>query len=178
MLILAVLLIFLCIILAIFVFYTAMMVSIFFEAPFVPSSTKATKTMLEAAHIIPGEVVYDLGSGDGRLVRGAARLGAKAIGVERSRLLILCSRIIAFIAKAPTHTFIRASFYDVDLRNADIVFTYLFPNVMEKLKTKFEKELPHGARVVSYAFKVPGWTAKERIQFSPKSPAVYVYVKE
>ena len=168
---------FLVLVVGVFLFYLGMLLSIRYEAPFVPSSQKATKVMLEAAKIMPGEIVYDLGSGDGRLVRGAARGGAKATGVERSRLLVFFSGLIGAITRTPKHTFLRASFYDVDISNADVVFTYLFPNVMAKLKVKFEKELRPGARVVSYAFKVPGWTAKERIEFSPKRPAVYVYVR-
>lgn len=191
MAVLAVLVIFLCIVLAVFFFYTAMLITIFFEAPFVPSSKKAARVMLNVARIKPGELVYDLGSGDGRLVRGAARLGAKAIGVERSWLLIWwCRAINVILARLERQIipsfqggmtgarYIRDSFYNVDLSNADVVFTYLFPNVMGKLKAKFENELRPGARVISYAFKVPGWTAQERIQYAFKSPAVYVYLRQ
>ena len=192
----AVLIVFLFIVLAVFFFYTAMLVTIFFEAPFVPSAGRAVSAMLKAADIKPGEIVYDLGSGDGRLVRAAARRGARAIGVERSQLLVLWSKTIFVISSVARNLtryfrhdvisigkarddsrFICANFYSIDLKDADVVFTYLFPNVMAKLKDKFEKELHPGSRVVSYAFKVPGWTPKERIQFSPKSPAVYLYVK-
>ena len=163
-------------IMALIIFYTAMLVTAFTAAPFVPSIMPAVRTMLEEARIKPGEVVYDLGSGDGRLVRGAARMGARATGVERSRTLVMWSKLIGWYTRTPRHKFICGNFYKTDLRDADVVFTYLLPEVMERLRPKFENELRPGVRVVSYAFKVPGWTATSRIKFSPKSPAVYVYI--
>lgn len=63
------------------------------EAPFVPTGKRDMRLMLAAAKIMPGEIVYDLGSGDGRFVRAAARQGARAVGFEQSRILVWWSRM-------------------------------------------------------------------------------------
>lgn len=78
-----------CIVLAV-----ALLGSLRAEAPFVPTGRRDMRLILEAAKIMPGETVYDLGSGDGRVVREAARLGARAVGFEQSRILILWSRFL------------------------------------------------------------------------------------
>lgn len=142
------------------------------SAPFVPTGRREIAWILrEVAEVQPQEIFYDLGSGDGRVVRAAARLGARATGLEQSSALVWWSRLLA----RGCGIFVMGNYLKEDLRGADVIFCYLMPGAMEKLKEKFERELKPGARVISRAFKIPGWTPTQRFQFRPKSPPVYIY---
>src|SRR3989338_7482884 len=76
-------------------FYFSVLGSLRAEAPFVPTGQRDLKKILEVARIVPGELVYDLGSGDGRVVRAAARRGARAVGIEQSWLLVWWSKLLS-----------------------------------------------------------------------------------
>ncbi|MBI2552828.1 SAM-dependent methyltransferase [Candidatus Uhrbacteria bacterium] len=155
-----------------------------FDAPFVPSGSRALKHIFDAVGIRPGEVFYDLGSGDGRVVREAARRGAYAIGIERSRILTWWARLLNVILRPPAEgslakaRFINGNFLVSDISRADTVYCYLLPEAMAKLRPKFERELKPGARVVSRAFKIHGWTPRQRFQFGKRTVPVYLYIKD
>ena len=158
-----------------------------FDAPFVPSGNRAIKNIFDAVGIRPGEVFCDLGSGDGRVVREAARRGARAVGIERSIALVFWSRWVAWFDALRERSrgqhagskaiFIRGNYFKKDLSDADTVFCYLLPEAMEKLKEKFARELKPGTRVVSRAFKLHDWTPVSRFQFAPRTMPVYLYIK-
>jgi len=125
-------------------------------APFVPSTTHVSKTMIDVAHIKKGETVYDLGSGDGRLLFLAAYLGANAIGLEINPYLVLFTNIKALCS--PYRKTIHAiwkNFWRADFRNADVVFVYLLPWRMKQLEEKLLLELKPGSRIVSNSFIFP-----------------------
>ncbi|KKU14007.1 MAG: SAM-dependent methyltransferase [Parcubacteria group bacterium GW2011_GWC2_45_7] len=182
-------------------FYGSMLGTLWSEAPFVPTGRRDLKRMINLVAIKPGEMVYDLGSGDGRIVRAAARLGAKAVGYEKSLPMVWWSKMLAYnvarhfmcrhagdeahqsrdwcgAGKLPRYNarFVRANYLKQDLSDADVVFCYLMPKAMEHLKPKFEKELQPGTRIISRAFSIPGWKA-EIFRFSKRSPPVYFYIK-
>ncbi|MEK7788149.1 MAG: class I SAM-dependent methyltransferase, partial [Chloroflexota bacterium] len=115
--------------------------------------------MLRLANVQPGETVYDLGSGDGRVLFIAAReFGARAVGVEIDPLKYLWTRaMIALLGLGDRVTVHRANFFDVDLGEADVVTLYLLPKANARLLPKFERELKPGARVVAHAFALPAW---------------------
>jgi predicted RNA methylase len=135
--------------------------------------------MLEAAHIKPGDMVYDLGSGDGRiLITAVQKFGARAVGIEidpdqvekaRSRVhsLGLDDRISVLHASA-----LRA-----DLSPADVVTMYFLTSTNEKLKPNLEKCLKPGARVVSNQFPIKGWRASEAVivKMGAVEHTIYVY---
>lgn len=131
-------------------------ISMISGGPFVPSQKKNVADMIALASLKTGETVVDLGSGDGRLVFAAARTGAKAIGYEISPTAWAWSRFLQIIGR---HGGVlkRTNLFKVSLQDADVVFCYLFPDTMAKLKPKLERELAPGARVVSNSFPVPGW---------------------
>lgn len=114
--------------------------------------------MIALADIQTGERVVDLGSGDGRLVFAAARAGARAVGIEQNPLLVWYCRIVALrFPRNRRPCFVRASFLAQPLGGYQVVFAYLFPEVMAVLGPKLRAELTPRSRVVSNAFALPGW---------------------
>jgi ribosomal protein L11 methylase PrmA len=114
--------------------------------------------MLFAAKLTPQDRVVDLGSGDGRLVFHAIKAGAKeATGYEIHAGLVWKAKLEAHLRHMPNAHFVHASFWDISLREVDLVFVYQLPSAMVKLAEKFAEELPEGARIVSNAFTIPNW---------------------
>lgn len=128
-------------------------------APFVPSTKKVSEKMIALANIKKGDIVYDLGSGDGRLLFLAVKEGAgKAIGFEINPYLVLYTWIKILLSPDKNHLGVMLkNFWRADLRNADVVFVYLLPWRMEALAKKLIKELKPGARIVSNSFIFPNW---------------------
>ena len=128
-------------------------------APYIPTPQIIVEKMLESAHVKPGEVVYDLGSGDGRILFTAVQeFGARAVGVEI--LPELCRegpRARAILGLEDKITVIQGSALRVDLSPADVVTMYFLTGSNERLKPTLEKYLKPGARVVSNQFPIKGW---------------------
>lgn len=126
-------------------------------ASWVPSSHRDARRMLEMAGVAPGEVVFDLGSGDGRVViEAASRFGARAIGVELDLLRVLLSRLlIALHGLGGRARIVRSDLFAIDLSQADVVVCYLQQWSNDALEGKLVAELRPGTRVVSnrWAFR-------------------------
>lgn len=135
--------------------------------PYVPTPQLVVERMLELAKVAPGDTVYDLGSGDGRLVIEAAkRHGARGIGVERDAELVARSRVAASEARVADRVrFIRGDIFEADLRQATVVTLYLLPAMMLRLSPKLRAELPAGARIVSHDFPLEDWPQERMVQF-------------
>ena len=131
-------------------------------APYVVSPQEIVDRMLELADLKPGEKLYDLGSGDGRiLITAVVRFKAKAVGVEISDDLVNSTndRIHRLGLDGDAHV-IHGNFLDVDLSPADVVTLYLATDANEMLRPNLEKYLKNGSRVVSHEYVVPGWKPK------------------
>lgn len=128
-------------------------------APFVQTPLEVAKKMLDISQIKSGELLYDLGCGDGRLIILAAKeIGAKATGIELREDLIERARTeVKRLNLEGRVNVIQANFFDVPIADADVVTLYLTSSANERLRPKLEAELRPGARVVSHDFKVPGW---------------------
>ncbi|KKR86474.1 hypothetical protein A2875_04140 [Candidatus Gottesmanbacteria bacterium RIFCSPHIGHO2_01_FULL_46_14] len=137
-------------------------------APYVPSTNPVARSMIDLAHIKNGMIVYDLGSGDGKLLLLAAAKGAHAIGIEINPYLVLLSKIRTFGKKISVHW---GSFWHADLRDSDILFIYLLPWRMEKLAKLLTTRAKPGALVVSNSFIFPNW----KIIRQDKVNHVYVF---
>jgi cyclopropane fatty-acyl-phospholipid synthase-like methyltransferase len=130
-------------------------------SPFVASPTRVVELMLEMAKIKPGETVYDLGSGDGRIVIAAAgKYKANAIGVEISPKLVASTTAdIERAGLTEQARIIQGDVFTFDFTGADVVTMYLDSQSNARLKPRLEKFLKPGARVVSHDYAVPGWKA-------------------
>ena len=122
--------------------------------------------MLRLAKVTPDDVVYDLGSGDGRIVVIAAqKYGAKAVGIELDPKLIALSRqIAADSGVASQTTFIEGDFFKADISAATVVTLYLSASVNLDLEPKLTQELRKGTRIVSHQFPIGRWTPTEKRQ--------------
>lgn len=148
-------------------------------APFVPSPQTIVNRMLEAAIVRPGELVYDLGCGDGRvLITAAQRFKARAVGVEISEPLYKSA--VDNVKKLNLEEqvkVIHGNLLNVNLNPADVVVIYLETLSNDLVRPNLEKYLKPGARVVSHDFQVRGWKPNriEKIDFYNRPHTIYVY---
>jgi SAM-dependent methyltransferase len=129
------------------------------EVPFVRSTPEVIDRMLELARLQPGDVVYDIGSGDGAIViRAAKKYGVKAVGIEIDRDLVLRARSNAFREKVDHLVEFHAQdAFTVDISPATVVTLYMLPEFNAKLRPILDRQLKPGARVVSHDFPIEGW---------------------
>jgi SAM-dependent methyltransferase len=123
------------------------------DVGFVPTPMAAVERMIAMADIKTGELVYDLGCGDGRIVVAAAqRYGVRAVGVDINPERVVESRANAVAAGVENLVSIRqADIFTLDLSEADVVFTYLTPRLNQRLMPQLRKLKP-GSRIISYEF--------------------------
>jgi ubiquinone/menaquinone biosynthesis C-methylase UbiE len=148
-------------------------------APYIPSPQIVVDRMLELARIRPGETVYDLGSGDGRiLITAAQKFKAKAVGIELSPEL--CKATKAKVERLGLQDMVKvlqANLLKVDLSGANVVTIYLLTSSNSRLKPNLEKYLKTGARVVSNDFEIRGWRPKEvvNLHIDGMQHTIYLY---
>jgi SAM-dependent methyltransferase len=142
-------------------------------APWLPSAQHRVRRMLELAEVQPGDVVYDLGSGDGRVLLTAIReFGARAVGIEIDPLRCLWTRRrLAGRGLSDRAHVIWGNFFHEDLSEADVVIVYLRQDTNNRLMDKLWHELKPGTRVVSNTFIFPGWT----VETIDKDEHLYLY---
>jgi protein-L-isoaspartate O-methyltransferase len=149
-------------------------------APYIPSPQIVVDRMLELAHIHPGEVVYDLGSGDGRiLITAAQKFKAKAVGIEMSPEL--CKSTMAKVERLGLQDLVKvmqANLLKVDLSPANVVTIYLLTSSNTRLRPNLEKFLRPGARVVSNDFEIRGWRPKEVVNLRVEGMEHTIYLYE
>jgi len=151
----------------------------YLAAPWVPLWKPDIRRMLTLAELKPGEALYDLGAGDGRmLIMGAREFGSRGVGYEIAVLPYLIGRVIIWARGLSGKVRLRyKNFYTAELGNADVVTLFLMPKATAKLKPKFERELKPGCRVVSYSFQIPGWQPTKVDKPNQQLASVYLYVR-
>lgn len=157
-------------------------VSYYVSVPFVPTPVEVIRKMLEIANLKPGELLLDLGCGDGRvLIVAAKEFGARAIGIEiRNDLANRAAYNVAKEGVKDKVLIINGNFFELKLPPADVIFMYLLTSVNERLRPKLEKEAKRGARIVSHDFEIVGWKPKavEDFRDGGRSHRLYLYIKE
>jgi precorrin-6B methylase 2 len=131
------------------------------DVAFVPTPPEVVTAMLELAAVRPGDVIYDLGSGDGRMVIEAARrYGVRGVGIDIDAARIAEATENARRAGvADKVRFIHADLFDVDVSPATVVTLFLLPTLNVKLQPKLLQQLKPGSRIVSHAFDMAEWNS-------------------
>ncbi len=130
------------------------------EVPFIPTPIEVVDRMLELAEVKKGDMIYDLGSGDGRIIiRAAKKYDARGVGVEIDPDLVRRSQNNAWQEKVDHLVeFREQDALTVEVSAATVVTLYMLPEFNAKLRPIFERQLKPGTRVVSHDFPIEGWT--------------------
>jgi protein-L-isoaspartate O-methyltransferase len=127
--------------------------------PFITTPPEVVERMLQLAGTRAGDLVVDLGSGDGRIVLAAAqKFGARGLGIELDAALVEQSRTNAKRMQLEDRVrFVEGDVLRADLSGASVVTVYLLPALMVQLQSRFLEELAPGTRIVSHSFTMAGW---------------------
>jgi hypothetical protein len=132
------------------------------DVVWVPSPPEMVNKMMEMAKVSPNDFVIDLGSGDGRNIIAAAKIGARALGVEYNPDMVALSRRLAQEAGvADKAQFVEADMYEYDISKATVMALFLLPVNMNRLTPKFFNLAPN-SRIVANTFGIEGWEPDER----------------
>jgi len=135
------------------------------DVVFVPTPQEVVDQMLKVAKVGPGDVLYDLGCGDGRTVISASKLGARAIGIDINPVRI--EESVANAKKAGVADkvrFLNADLFESDFKDATVVTLYLLPSLNLKLRPRLWAELKPGTRIVSHDFDMDDWKPEQTIE--------------
>lgn len=150
------------------------------DVPDVRTPLVVVNEMLKLASVNPDDIVYDLGSGDGRIVIAAARdRGARGVGFEIDPALVaLATDRARRLGLAERVTFRQDDLFQADLRPASVVTLYLSPELNRRLRPKLLSELRSGSRIVSHSFDMGDWAPSRTLQVSSNegSHTLYLWV--
>lgn len=133
------------------------------DVVWVPTPQELVNKMLEVAKVTPADYVIDLGSGDGRTVISAAKIGAKATGIEYNPDMVALSKENARKEGVGSKAeFIQADLYETDLSKATVITMFLLPEINLKLRPRI-LDLKPGTRIVSNTFTMGEWEADQEI---------------
>lgn len=137
------------------------------DVPFVRSPQAIVVRMLELANVTSDDVVYDLGSGDGRIpITAAQRYGARAVGIEIKPYLVEKARERAEQAVPEDMVeFRQGDLFEADFGDATVVTLYLLPDVNKRLRPLLFEQLEPGTRVVSHGFDMGTWEADKIVEY-------------
>ena len=140
------------------------------DAVWIPSPPAVITAMLETAQVGPGDVVYDLGCGEGEILIAAARRGARGVGVDLDPVRIANARLNAARAGVTDQvTLVVQDLFATDVSPATVVTLYLGPEVNRRLRPKLLRELRPGARIVSHDFSLGDWEPERAVPV-PQAP--------
>lgn len=148
----------------------------FRAAPWVPVRSVDLPRVVRLLDLKPGETLYDLGCGDGRVLLASWKPGVRGVGIELSLPLVLASTLRIFFRGRSRDVRVHVrDFFHVSLREADAIFCFLMPPAMAKLAEQFKRDLKPGCRIVSYTFSLPGWKPEVEDRTGGTGTPIYRY---
>jgi len=148
-------------------------------APYVPTSQKDVKKILEEAQLKKNSTFLELGCGDGRIVRTAVqKYGVKGLGVDINPIVLTFARMWTYFQKLKEIKFIQKNILNISFREYDTIYIFLMPEFIRKIEPKMSSEIPQTSLVISHWFKIPGWDKYLRKTVSGKRFATYFYQKQ
>lgn len=149
------------IVLLVVIFFLFLLLSMFWppDSPWAPwwrTNKKIARAMCKLAKVGKDDIIYDLGSGDGTaLIVAAKEFGTKGVGIEIDPLRAFVSSMLLRSNRLSDKVkIVRKNFFDVDISEASVVFVYLVPKALERLKPKLLKELKPGTLLVSFRYQI------------------------
>jgi 16S rRNA A1518/A1519 N6-dimethyltransferase RsmA/KsgA/DIM1 with predicted DNA glycosylase/AP lyase activity len=134
----------------------SLFISHFWGAPYVPTRKKVTDQILAKIKPKKNQFFYELGCGDGRVVKRAVeKYRLIGVGIDINPFLIIFLKFQSFIFRRKNPKFIYRDMLKVDLSKADYVYCFLMPSLLEKLQKKFDRELRKNTIIISHGFKIP-----------------------
>ena len=148
------------------------------EVPYVQTPSEVVAAMLRLAEVGPADVVYDLGSGDGRVVIAAARdFGARGLGVELDPKLVVESNALAQKAGVSDRArFLEQDIFVTDLSPASVVTLYLSPDLNARLRPRLLSQLRPGSRIVSHDFPIADWAPARQLSVPSRDRTHTLYL--
>lgn len=149
------------------------------EVPYVPTHERIVAEMLKVAKVGKNDILYDLGSGDGRIVITAAKkFGTRGVGVDIDPVRVKEARENAAKAGVTDRVkFLQQDLFETDIREATVVTLYLLPEVNLRLRPKLLSDLKPGTRVVSHNYDMGDWTPLKTLQVRvPEDHTIYYWV--
>ncbi len=160
---------------SVFVYILSLLYSSFMGAPYVPTRQKSVNEVLKVAHLKQGVKFLELGCGDGRIVRTAVEsYNVDGVGIDINPLLILIARFKAYpITK--NLLFKAQNIYNTNLKPFDVIYVFLMPEMLAKLRDKFQRECRKGTVIISHGFKIAYWDNKIKYTLQKKPFPTYYY---
>lgn len=149
-------------------------------SPYVPTRQKELEYILSISRLAKNKIFFDLGCGDGRVVRTAIkRYGVKGYGIDINPFVIKVAQLLATIQKIPCEFYVQ-NIFEADYSKADFIYLFLMPNFLKRLLPIFEKNLKNNVIVISHGFKLVGWESFlfRTIQHAPFPTYFYKFKKK
>lgn len=133
-------------------------------AVFLPTNHRLISEAVKLADIKKSDNVIDLGSGDGRFLFEAAKYSEHVFGVEIHPLLVLFTRLKIYLGRNKNIKILFKNFWHINLKEYDVIFTFLHTKRMKKLEDKIRREGKRQTRIITYAFRLPNlkWVKKTK----------------
>ena len=140
------------------------------DVVWIPTPDEVVQRMLQMGEVTAADIVYDLGAGDGKIAIAAAKLGARAVGIEYNPDMARLAQCYVNAEGLGGRARIdRGDVFEADFREATVVTMYLLPDLNLKLIPKLLRDLKPGTRIVSHAFSMGGWEPEQTAKVDGKS---------
>ncbi len=148
------------------------------SSPWVPSRKKDLRRIYKAIDPKPNEKIYDLGSGDGRLLLYLAKKSqARIIGIELSFFYLIISKIKVYLNGLKERVLVRwGDFYREKMHDADKIFFYLTKRASQEIAQKLSQELKEGTKIITYHYPIEGWEHVRVIQNKKTDLPIFIYL--